>query len=119
MPRLTIAPGTEGEGGGPVGGARDPNDDIRLPERMVQSRGFLALAFGFALGLTLMILFLLLRWVGFTNLVPALADFLSHIHPNIWFTFLFGFILGTLFSAIYNFLMFQRINLFGLDREVN
>lgn len=114
MRQLRIAAAeSDSKGGG------GPDDDVRFQERSLQSHGFLALAFGFALGLTLMIIFLLLKWVGFADLVPALGNFLSGIHPNIWFTFLFGFILGSLFSGIYNFLVFRRINLFGLDREVN
>ncbi|MDZ7260954.1 MAG: hypothetical protein ONB05_02385 [candidate division KSB1 bacterium] len=94
-----------------------PEDDPRFPARTLRSHGFLALAFGFALGLTLMIFFGLFRAFGAPT--SGLADFVSRVNPNLWLSFLCGFIGGTLISAIYNFLIFRRLNLFGLDRNMD
>ena len=109
---LSIA--ADEEGAEPGGG---PDDDSRFPARTLRSHGFLALAFGFALGLTFMIFFGLFSLM---NEPPFnLKDWIEHVNPNLWLTFLYGFIGGTLISATYNFLIFRRLNLFGLDRNVD
>ena len=102
--------GSAGEGGG-------PDDDFRFPARTLRSHGFIATAFGVALGLTLMIFFCVFAKME----VPpfSLKEWVTHYHPNLWFTFLVGFIGGTLVSAIYNCLLFRRLNLFGLDRNLD
>ena len=104
-----IAPEGTGQGGG------GPEDEPRSRARTIQSNGFLVLAFGFALGLTLMLFFLLFRVFGapFTDL----TNFVQKINPNLWLSFLAGFIGGTLVSAIYNLLLFRRLTLFGLDKN--
>lgn len=103
------------EGTGLAGGG--PDEDPRFPVRTLRSHGFLSLAFGFALGLTLMIFFGVFHFMK--NPPFGLLPWVTEVHPNLWFTFLFGFIIGTLFSAIYNFLIFRRLNLFGLDRNMD
>jgi len=66
------------EDGSSAGGGGGPDVENRFPERVLRSHGFLALAFGFALGLTLMIFFGLFRlmkapplgleaWIALTN----------------------------------------------------
>ena len=99
-----------GEGGG-------PDDDFRFPARTLRSHGFLATAFGVALGLTLMIFFCLFSRIAEPPF--GLKEWVSQFHPNLWLTFLVGFIGGTLVSAIYNCLLFRRLNLFGLDRTLD
>lgn len=105
------------EGTGAGGGG--PDEDARFPERQLRSHGFIAIVFGVALGLTLMIFF------GFGGLLKERTPFglyeswIIKTHPNLWYTFLIGLIAGILISAIYNFLIFRRLNLFGLDRNVN
>jgi len=105
------------EDGSSAGGGGGPDVENRFPERVLRSHGFLALAFGFALGLTLMIFFGLFRLMKAPPL--GLEAWIAKVHPNLWFTFLMGFIGGTLISAIYNFLIFRRLNLFGLDRNLD
>lgn len=109
---LNISPD---EGGAKPGGG--PDEDFRFPSRQLQSHGFFALAFGFALGLTFMILFGLFCLFG--TPIPGLKDWIAKVHPNLWLSFLIGFVAGTLISAIYNLLMFRRLNLFGLDRNMD
>ena len=101
--------GSQGGGG--------PDDDSQFPERTLRSHGFLALAFGFALGLTFMIFFGFFRVFGAPG--SGLNNFVSQVNPNLWLSFLYGFVGGTLISAIYNFLIFRRLNLFGLDRNMD
>jgi len=102
--------GSAGEGGG-------PDDDFRFPARTLRSHGLLAVAFGFALGITLMIFFCIYSKM---DIPPyGLKEWVTQYHPNLWFTFLYGFIGGTLMSAIYNCLLFRRLNLFGLDRNLD
>jgi hypothetical protein len=102
--------GSAGEGGG-------PDDDFRFPARTLRSHGFLATAFGIALGLTLMIFFCIFSHMDKPPF--NLKDWITQVNPNLWFTFLFGFIGGTLLSAIYNGLLFRRLNLFGLDKTMD
>ena len=117
-PRLNIY-FDEGEG---VGGG-GPDEDPRFPSRTLRSHGFISLAFGFALGLTLMIVFGLFRFIfaqaKSVEQFIALENFIENANLNLWDCFLWGFIGGTLISAIYNFLIFQRLNLFGLDRNLD
>lgn len=105
------------------GGAHDksgggPDDDFRFPERTLRSHGFVSMVFGFALGLTLVFFFLLFHWLGAPP-VSGLDALVGNIHPNVWYVFLFGFVAGTVFAADYNFLLFRRLNVLGLDRETN
>ena len=94
-----------------------PDDNNQFPTRTLRSHGFLALAFGFAMGLTFVIFFFLFRITGAPT--SDLARWVSSINPNLWFSFIFGLIAGTLLAGIYNFLIFRRINLFGLDRNLD
>ncbi|MBD3287452.1 hypothetical protein GF337_01500 [candidate division KSB1 bacterium] len=120
MRSLNISPAGEGQGQGGGG----PEDDSRFPERTMRSHGLLSIAFGIALGLTLMIFFFI-----FKHYFPIFGDYIDNAsdlknwvettHPNLWITFLIGFIGGTLVSAIYNFLVFRKFNLFGTERNVD
>jgi ABC-type Fe3+ transport system permease subunit len=102
--------------GDPGGG---PDVDDHYPERTLRSHGFLAVAFGCALGLTLMIFFGLFALLKQNTPFGLYESWVIHTNPNLWYTFIIGLIAGILLSAIYNFLIFRRLNLFGLDRNVN
>jgi len=105
----TSGGGTSG-GGGPDDGART------LESAAGRSQGYLTVAFGVALGLTLMVFFGIFRaYPGLISEFRALRDFVGAINPNLWLSFLFGFIGGTLISGVYNMLVVRRLNLFGLE----
>jgi hypothetical protein len=110
--RLDISPGEgQSEGGG------GPDYDGRFTARTLRRHGFLALAFGFALGLTFMIFFGLFQFVEAPT--AGLRSFAASGLYNLMLSFLYGFIGGTLLAAMYNLLMFKRLNLFGLDRNMD
>ena len=93
--------GPDVPGAGPAGGSR--------------SQGFLAAAFGIAAGLTFMLLYGLLHLPLFKGLLPEITG----TFDNIWLWFLTGFIGGTFISLVYNLLVSYRLNLFGLERNVD
>jgi len=109
--QLDIAPeGTGGAGsggGGPEGGGGSRGFVQR-------TEGFLTLAFGFALGLALVVLFWLINKYGPDG---AVKEFVAKI--NLVYAFLYGFVAGTITSAIYNLLVVRRINLFGLESSAD
>ncbi len=107
-----IAPEQEGASAGGGG----PEDDPRSPRLALRSQGLLTLAFGFALGIALIALFLLITWLRPTVMLPT---FSSDTLLNLLFLFLFGFISGTLISGIYNLLVVRRLNLFGLESSLD
>lgn len=110
-----ISPGAVA--GGTGGG---PEDNARYPQIAAKEQGFLAIAFGLALGLTLIVLFLLLR-------IPYLPDSLTGILPIFWGSILYsigvyfisGLVIGSVLSVIYNLLLHKRFDLFGLDHSIN
>jgi hypothetical protein len=109
---LNVAPeeSTPKPGGG-------PEDDPGFPRVALRSQGLLTLAFGFALGVAFMLLFWFIRTFGAP--IGAVADFVSQINPNLWLSFLYGFVGGTVMSAIYNYLVVRRLNLFGLESSAD
>jgi nitrate reductase gamma subunit len=111
--QLDIAPeGSTGPGSG-GGGPEDPG----TPQIVLRTQGLLTLAVGFALGVAFMVLFWFIRAFGAPT--GAVADFVAQINPNLWLSFLLGFVGGTVMSAIYNLLVVRRLNLFGLDSSVD
>ena len=90
----------------------NPDDPTRGPGAILRSQGFLLLAFGFALGLCLMVFFGIFHRFGAP--IAAWQPFFNQVNPNLWVTFLYGFIGGTVVSGIYNVLVVRRLNLFGL-----
>ncbi len=108
---FNISPENESKSGG------GSDYDGRFVPRTLRQHGFLALAFGFALGITLMVFY------GLFQLIEAptagLRSFAAGGLSNLWISFLYGFIGGTLLSAFYNLLMFRRLNLFGLERNMD
>lgn len=110
--RLHMSP--EPDGGTAGGGG--PEDDPRFPRIALRSQGLLTLAFGVALGIAFMIFFALLRWSTPTGPV---AEFVAHVNPNLWLSFLFGFVGGTVMAGIYNLLVLRRLNLFGLESNLD
>ncbi len=97
-----------------VGSGGGPDDPTRLSGFIQRSQGFLLLAFGFALGLCLMAFFGIFRRFGAPP-IAGLQEFVAQVNPNLWLTFLYGFVGGTVFSGIYNVLVVRRLNLFGLE----
>lgn len=110
-----IAP--EESGGGRGGG---PEDNSRYPQIATKEQGFLAIAFGLALGLTLIILYLLLQ-------IPWLPESITKILPTFWGNILYtigvyfigGLVIGSVLSVIYNLLLHKRFDLFGLDHSID
>ncbi len=108
--QFDIAP----EGSTPPGsGGGGPEDDPRSPQIVARTQGILALAFGFALGVAFLVLFWLIRTFGAPT--GRVADFVHDLNPNLWLSFLFGFIGGTITAAIYNLLVVRQLNFFWLD----
>jgi hypothetical protein len=104
----------------PGSGGGGPEGDPGYPRVALRAQGLLALAFGFALGIALVVLLWLLPWfLQSSNNAPPnnVKAFLDQLLW--WKVFLFGFIGGTLISAIYNMLVVRRLNLFGLESSVD
>lgn len=99
------------EGSSSSGGGL-PDDPTRDPGLVRRSQGFLAIAFGLALGLCLMVFF------GIFHIYHAPIDgwepFFSLVTPNLWLTFLYGFVGGSLIAGFYNMLVIRRLQFFGL-----
>jgi len=93
---------TGGHGGG-------PEDDPRFPRGSFRVQGYLSVAFGFALGLTFLAFF------GILKIISAPPAFVNFFGLDPLPTFIFGFVGGTLFSLVYNILVVRRLNLFGLE----
>ena len=107
--------GSRDDGGGPD----DPRDS---GNGQSGSRGFLALAMGFSVGLTFALFFLLFRYMPiFDPTALGLAEWVGLGAATAWgenllISFLAGFVGGTFIALIYNLLVVQRLNLLGLDR---
>ena len=110
-------PPPQGGGGSGNTGGGPPEDDPSFPGVALRSQGLLTLAVGLAMGVTFMLLFWLIRAYGTPT--GVVRDFVMHINPNIWFSFLLGFLGGTLLAAIYNLLVVRRLNLFGLESSAD
>jgi hypothetical protein len=118
MRSLDIALGDTPPGSGAHGGSGGgTEDDPNFPRQALRSQGLLAIAFGFALGITFMIFF------GIFNRLPELAPFVEKAFwenfANLWFSFLYGFVCGTILAVIYNLLVLRRLNLFGLESSAD
>ena len=96
-------------------GGRGPEDDFRKRQVSLRTQGLLALAFGFALGITVMVFFYVFRIFGAPTV--GLESFVMQVHPNLWLGFLYGFIGGTLLASIYNLLVVHELHLFGLEGD--
>ena len=114
MESLNVSP--EGVSGGGSGGG-GPEDDPGYPKAALRTHGFLVLAFGIALGLAFMIFFGLLSLANLPN--GTVKDFVSQVNPNLWFSFLFGFVGGVAIAAVYNILVVRRVGLFGLESNMD
>lgn len=99
------------------GGGGGPDDEQQYEGHLMRMQGFIALVFGMALGLTLMILFLIFRWNWISSPTAGVRIFVNGTWWNLLSTFTIGFISGTMFAAFHNLLIFRRTNLFGLDRR--
>ena len=111
---LDVSPGLGAPppgGGGPEGEGQSGNDIVR-------SHGVLSLAFGFAAGVALLLIYLIIYLgslsAAIVNLLPG-----SSLAFNLLICFVTGFVCGTIISVIYNLLIIRRLNLFGLDRNVD
>jgi hypothetical protein len=110
-------PHEKGHGSSGSGDPPPTEDDPHFPGSGLFTQGLVTLAFGLALGAAFMLLFWFVRAFGAPT--GKVADFVAEIHPNLWFSFLAGFVGGTLLSAIYNLLVQRRINLFGSATRLN
>lgn len=107
-----------GEGGGTSGGG--PDDPTRGGRVFTRSQGFLMIAFGIALGLTFMIMFgVLHRFPSIIEKFSGMQEFVTELQPNIWLSFVVGFVGGTILSGIYNILVVRRLNLLGLESALD
>jgi len=79
-----------------------------------RTEGFQVLAFGFALGLALVILFWLIRNYGPGGVIK---EFVTSI--NVGFVFLHGLVGGTIMLSIYNLLVVRRLSLFALEHSAD
>ena len=104
--------GPEESGGSPGGGPEDP----RNPRLALRSQGLLTLAFGIALGIAFIILFKLIQIFEPTG---PIAELFTNVKFNLWRSFLFGFVGGTITAGIYNFLILRRLNLFGIEPNLD
>ncbi len=103
--------GLEGSRGG--GG---PDEDPRRAEQSVLTHGLVSLAFGFALGLTLLLFWAFLQL--FRNSSNTIAkQFNSVAIADWWVLFIIGLVLGTVIAGVYNMLVFRKNMLFGVDRD--
>src|SRR5574341_46652 len=100
-------------------GASPPcEDDPRTPKIVLRSQGLLALAFGFALGITFMIFF---GFFKLAKLYPSsklaalfhvsgeMSNFVSDLGLKLWMSFLYGFIGGIAIAVVYNILVVRRL----------
>jgi len=91
------------------GGGGNWDEDPSHPERNLQSHGFIALAFGMAMGITLMVFSFLAEKLNI-EFVKSCGCFKM---------FLIGLIGGTLIAVLYNMLLYRHFNLFGSDQQMN
>ncbi len=102
------------EGSSSSGGG-GPDDPTRNPAIVRRSQGFLALAFGLALGLSLMVFFAVFHF--YHAPIDAWQPFFDLVKPNLWLTFLYGFVGGSLIAGFYNMLVIRRLQFFGLVNQ--
>ncbi len=95
------------------GGPIPCEDEPRTPKGVLRSQGLLALAFGFALGVTFLLFFGLFRLVGAPS--GTLSAFVADLRLNLWLSFIYGFIGGLTIALVYNLLVVRRLSLFGLE----
>ncbi len=101
--------------GGSAGGG-GPDEDPRRAEQSVLAHGLVALAFGFALGLTLLLFAAFLKL--FTNPAnPIVRPLSSLAGANLLVLFVIGLVAGTVMAGVYNMLVYRKTTLFGVDRE--
>ncbi len=93
-----------------------PEDSPRYTRSLFRTQGLLTLAFGFAFGITLVVLYFVLLLLGSNNPLPfPNAGAAENITETVLILFVIGFIAGTLVAAVYNLLVVRRLNLFGLE----
>jgi hypothetical protein len=109
--QLDIAPEGSSPGGGGGGGPEGGGGSRGFVQR---TEGLLSLAFGLALGVALIALVWLLREYAPANGAPDIVT-----RYDYWQVFIVGLIGGTIISAIYNFLVVRRLNLFGLESSAD
>ncbi len=103
--------------GGSLKSGCGPDGPTRIGPGYTGSQGYLMLAFGIALGPTFMIFFGIFR--KFSSLIEnfeGLNNWVTptSVNPNLWWSFVIGFVGSTVLSGIYNILVIHRLNLLGL-----
>jgi len=98
-----------------LSGSPGPEDEVRRGQVALRTQGFLALAFGLASGVTVVVVFYLLRMLGVPT--ASLRSLVMRDHPNLWLGFLYGFIGGTLLAGVYNLLVVHELHHFGLESD--
>ena len=112
-------------------GGGGPDEDPRRAEQSVLTHGLASLAFGFALGLTLLLFRAFLQlYSNSSNTIPNNPIANNPIVNNTivnqfnlvataqwWVLFLIGLVLGTVIAGVYNMLVFRKNMLFGVDRD--
>lgn len=94
------------------------DEDPRHSRLALQSHGFIAVAFGAALGLTFGLFYFIVGILADKTLSKDLLIFFDNSFLHFIYSFVTGFIFGIVISGIYNVLLFRHFNLFGDDRRI-
>ena len=125
-------------------GGNGPEDDARHAVNALRSHGLIALAFGFAVGFALVMMYIMINVLEpsgpLSSLFPQTSEvseavagvgiegdsavsqpaiFTSDFFRNLGIIFLFGLVIGSLIAMIYNLLVVRRVNLFGLESSMD
>lgn len=116
---INISPDEEptSGGGAPSGGGGE--DVPRLLRGSIRTQGFLTLAFGFAMGAALILLSILITNLGISGPVTDVLTVAPPSPGNFAWVFLAGFVGGIVISLVYNMLVVNRLNLFGLESNAD
>lgn len=106
------------------GGSKKPEDEPRFGFGSTRETGFLVFSFGIAFALAL----LMLSWMihilpgdqpQTTEFLKASALLGTGFWVNFGITLAVGFVAGIILSLVYNLLVLQRLNLFGLESSLD
>ena len=116
---INISP-EEGEGSSPPPPPPGGGEDVVGLGRLIRrTQGYLVLAFGLAFGTALLLLSLLVTNLGIIGPVTGALMVNPPTLSNFALVFLAGFVGGIVISMVYNMLVVNRLNLFGLESNVD